>query len=881
MNKLRRTVFYDRHIALGAKMVEFAGCEMPLSYSTGIVAEHLATRKTAGLFDISHMGRMHVRGQGAVGFLQHVLSNNAQALEAGKAQYTFVPNWNGGAVDDAYLYCFVEGRYLLVVNADTRQKDWKHLQSFLPDFANVDLEDCTEELAMLALQGPMSRELLLRLIQSGRLPEPLRNESSIVRMCDAEVMVGRTGYTGEPICFELFIGREHALRLWNDLVKGGATPCGLGARDTLRLEANLPLYGHELGQDPEGKEIPLFAIPMAKFAVSFSPLKGDYVGRTALAKQQEAFERIVYGDYSLIASLPRMIQPIAMVGRGVARAGDKVFKDGRHVGYVTSGTTVPMWVFEGTGLASQPTDQHKLRAIGLALIDSDIEQDEKLTIEIRGKRVEAVVVRYHLRSEAPPYARPIVYGYELAQEAIPAEKRPAKALRLLQTTLGNSIWRQQECINLIPSEMTPSPMARLLSVMDPAFRYAEHKKMEAFYDADVFYYQGTDFIEEVERLLENEFAKFLDCEEIELRPISGQMANMTLFSAMVDYINFADRKREQRRIACVLNHHISKGGHLSAQPMGALRDYVARDPMTEKPAAINFPVRDDNRYRIDLPATMELIDEYRPELVIFGKSMFLHKEPVAEVRRFLHEQKIRAWVLYDAAHVFGLLGPHFQYPFREGADFVTGSTHKTFFGTQRGIIGNCFLEHEKRYELWRAVRRRAFPGSVSNHHLGTLVGLLMAAYEMNHFKDEYQRKVITNAKAFARALKDCGLQVAGDPTVEFTETHQVVIHVGYARGPEIARILEANNIICNYQATPDDEGFTAAGALRLGVAEMTRFGMAEKEFRHLAELIHEVISKGIDVREQVKKLRKPFCELQFCFRGDEYADIVHKLHRLL
>jgi aminomethyltransferase len=152
---------------------------------------------------------------------------------------------------------------------------------------------------------------------------------------------------------------------------------------------------------------------------------------------------------------------------------------------------------------------------------------------------------------------------------------------------------------------------------------------------------------------------------------------------------------------------------------------------------------------------------------------------------------------------------------------------------------------------------------------------------MNRFKDEYQPRVIANAKAFARALKDCSLHVAGDPALGFTETHQVVVHVGYARGPEIARRLEDNNIICNYQATPEDEGFTAAGALRFGVAEMTRFGMGEKEFRLLAELIQEIISKGSDVREQVRKLRKPFCELQFCFRGDDYADILEKLHRLL
>jgi len=237
--------------------------------------------------------------------------------------------------------------------------------------------------------------------------------------------------------------------------------------------------------------------------------------------------------------------------------------------------------------------------------------------------------------------------------------------------------------------------------------------------------------------------------------------------------------------------------------------------------------------------------------------------------------------MYDMAHVLGLVGSHFQEPFGEGADLVTASTHKTFFGTQRGIVGSRFPDDEERYELWEAIRRRTFPGSVSNHHLGTMVGLLMAAYEMNHFKDEYQSAVIANAKAFARALKECGLDVAGDPGIGFTETHQVIVRVGYGRGPELAGRLEASNIICNYQAAPDEEGFTAAGALRLGVSEMTRFGMAEDDFRALASLLAEVVLRGADVAEQVKGLRGTFQDLRFCFSGREYDDLLEKLHALL
>ena len=879
----KRTVLFDRHVELGAKIVEFGGWDMPVYYPSGIVAEHLATRKEAGLFDVSHMGRFIIRGTGAVKFLQYVLSSNVEALTVKKmtAQYSIIPNETGGAVDDAYLYHFVEDEYLLVVNAANRLKDWAHFQSALKKFNDVELLDQTDAIAMLALQGPKSRDILAQLIQSGQLPEPTRNALSIVTINGATVKVGRTGYTGEPLCFECFVDREQAVMLWDLFIAHGATPVGLGARDTLRLEAGLPLYGHEFGLDAEGKEIPVMASPLARFAVSFSPLKSDFIGREALAKQYAALQKIMARDYSSVEDLPRLIKAVAVAGQGVAREGAKVFKNGQHVGYVTSGTRVPLWVVEGEGLASAPTDQRELRSICLAYLDSNILNGDKLTIEIRDKQVEAVVVPYHLRSNAPPYARPIVYNHEALSPASEEGRVQDKVSRLLAKAAANTVWRQHECINLIPSEMTASPMVRLLSVMDPSFRYAEHRKAAAFYDAEVFYYQGCDFIAEVERLLELELKKFMGCPHVETRLISGQMANTAVFSALVDYINRADRQREPRRLRQVMNNHIGKGGHLSAQPMGALKDYVSRDPHTDAPAVVNFPVLAANPYKIDVPVTLKLIDQFRPELIIFGKSMVLHKEPVAEIRQFVDAQKIDTVIMYDMAHVLGLIGPHFQQPFVEGADLVTGSTHKTFFGTQRGVVGGRFLEYEEKYHLWMALERRAFPGSVSNHHLGTMLGLLMAAYEMNHFKEAYQARVIANAKAFACALKEQGLDVAGDPAIDFTETHQVIVNIGYGRGPEIARRLENNNIICNYQAQPNEEGFTASGALRLGVSEMTRFGMQAGDFAALAALMAEVVVNNTNVVDRVKALRQQFSELQFCFSGSEYDDLLQELHGLL
>jgi aminomethyltransferase len=882
MAELRRTAFHERHGSLGAKMVAFGGWEMPLFYPTGIVEEHLATRKRAGLFDVSHMGRFILRGKGALPFLNHVLTNNAEAVDPGVigAQYTLIPDDKGCAVDDAYLYRFQADEYLLVVNASNAQKDRHHLQHYLSDFDNVEMQDVTEEVVMLSLQGPESRAILQRILESGSLPEPMRNTVSEPVIAGVPARIGRTGYTGEPLCFELFVQRDQGLGVWDALLAEGAVPAGLGARDTLRLEAGLPLYGHELGRDPENHEMPLLSIPIIRFGLSFSPSKGAFVGREALARQFEALGRIMQRDYSMIAVLPRIVQPLAVAGRGVARTGSKVFMKGKHVGHVTSGTMVPYWVVEGEGLPSKVTDQKQLRSICLAYMDSDIVEGEHVSIEIRGQSVDAVVVPYHLRSQAPPYARPIIFDHQPQKRPLPHGDEPFKAGRLLERSLENHLWRQRECINLIPSEMTASPMTALLSVTDPAFRYAEHRASKAFYDEEIYYYQGKDFIEEVERMLHEEMEKFFGCAEVETRIISGQMANMAVFSAMLDYINRTDRKCEPRRIRCVMNNHIGKGGHLSAQPMGALRDFVARDPHTERPAIVNFPVLSDNPYKIDVAAALDLIEQYRPEMIIFGKSMVLHREPVADICRFLEEQDMRTLVMYDMAHVLGLIGPHFQEPFKEGADLVTGSTHKTFFGTQRGIVASPFLEHEERYELWEAVQRRAFPGSTSNHHLGTLLGLLMAAFEMNHFKHLYQPQVIRNAKAFARALKDCGLDVAGDPAIDFTETHQVIVRVGYGRGPETAKRLEENNIICNYQATPDEEGFTVAGALRLGVSEMTRFGMVEEDFRPLAGCIRDVLKKNRKVRDEAKALRGRFLDLRFCFRKEDYTEVWEKVHRL-
>ena len=881
MSELKRTVLYQAHLDAGATMVDFGGWDMPIQYPDGIVAEHLFCRRHCGIFDVSHMGRIDVEGPDMAAFLQYVLSSNVLALDLNQAQYCIIPDENGCAVDDAYLYRFEKDRYFLVVNAGNIDKDWAHLKKQAERF-DVRLTNVSDQYAAIAVQGPESKKILMTLAGGRQLTaENAKNALGTLEMEGKPVRIAKTGYTGEPIGYELYCRSADARYFWDRLIALGAKPTGLGARDTTRMEAALPLYGHELGECELGGEIPIYAVPLAKFAVSFAPEKGDFIGREALRKQFEAFKKIMNRDYSALADLPYRIQPVYLEGRGVLRKGFPVYcKDawagGRQIGYVTSGTMIPYYKTTGEGLDTVFTDETGKRSIGLAYMDSRVCQDFDIEIDIRGKRQPAKVVGYHIRQDAAPYVRPILPGVK-PEAAAPSQDSYAEKVRnLFAAAERNHIWRQNECINLIPSENTQSRAVRMLSASDPANRYAEHKKQKAFYDAEIFYYQGTGFIASVEAMLVEEMKKFLGASQVETRVTSGQMSNTAVFSAMMDFNNRVDRKRTPQRLGWVMNNHIVRGGHLSAQPMGAFHDYVAIDPVTEKQMVVNFPVCEENPYQIDVEKTKLLLAQYKPELIIFGKSMVLYKEPVAEIRRFVDEQGIRTTIMYDMAHVLGLIGDHFQNPFEEGAEIVTGSTHKTFFGAQRGVIGVNYQPEDLKWGLWETIETRAFPGSVSNHHLGTLLGQLMAAYEMNAFRDEYQKAVMENAKHFARCLAYEGLDVAGDPKMDYTETHQVIVKVGYARGPEIAERLEANNIICNYQATPEEEGFSASGALRMGVNEMTRFGFGKDEFAQLAHLIAECVLHNACVKEEVKQLRAGHTDMRFCFSDAQTEELLQR-----
>ena len=879
---LSRTVLHDWHASHGGRMVDFAGWSMPVHYRTGIIAEHLGTRRAAGLFDVSHMGRYRVTGPDAEAFLLRTLTNNASGLDAWEAQYTFIANETGGGVDDAYLYRLGSDDFLLVVNAGNRTVDWDWLGRYLPE-RGVSLVDESAVLAMLSLQGPAANDVLGQLVDARELPENKRNRISAVRFEGRDLTVARTGYTGETVCFELFPESDIAPRLWERLVEAGATPVGLGARDSLRLEAGLPLYGHELGPGPDGRDIPLFANSLARFAVR-TGTENEFVGSAALNAQREEYELIRRRELTVPPSerrLTHLVQPVAVFdGRRPLRQGYAVTYRGEEVGWITSGTTVPYVIFEGEGLAATPGDDHALRPIGLALLRSDLlpRSDAPLHVEVvdgRGNAVRAEVVE---RNAWPvtPYMRPFG-GFEAPVDRPRAQiwGIDAAAARLSEQADANHRWRRTECINLIPSENCVSAFVERLCASDPAGRYNEHNRLRALgvNSEDVRYYRGTAFSMEKEEELVAALRTFFGCRDAEVRVISGQMANDTVYDALKQFRNRHRGRRTPRPLRRVLVHDLNKGGHLSAQMGGALKNYVAHDPRTERPAVDHFVPRRDLPHAIDVDATKALIAEGRPDLVVFGRSVIIHTEPVSEIVEFIHaefgaDNPERPLVMYDGAHVLGLLGGHFQDPLAEGADVVTGSTHKTFFGPQRGVILTNIVHGHTFEEFWQFVSSRAFPGHVSNHHLGTLLGLLGATYEMIRFRDEYQPQVIRNARAFARALAEHGLAIEGEPGSGYTDTHQVLVRGAPGSGGEMAARLEAHHIITNPQAFHDDPSFAAASGIRLGTQEMTRFGMDEADFRELAGLLARILVEtgSADTRSrraEVVRLRQRFTRMRY------------------
>lgn len=355
-NDLKHTPLIHAHIRLGAKLVPFGGWQMPVQYS-GIIDEHNTVRTLAGLFDVSHMGEFEIKGPKAQKFINKLITNDLGKLKAGQALYTPMCYENGGIVDDLLVYCLENEHYWMVVNAGNIDNDWewanKHL---LPD---VELTNISQEIAQIALQGPKSEKILQTITKINLADiKYFRFEKGLVG--DLECLVSRTGYTGED-GFELYAKKQDAEKLWELIMTAGKDegllPIGLGARDTLRFEAKLPLYGHELSAEINPIEAGL------NYFIAWE--KEDFIGREALLKIKEE-------------GVKRKLVGFEMLDRGIARAEYPVTKNGVEIGFVTSGSFAPT-INKNLGLALINVDE--------AFMDNTIE------IIIRGKAFKGKIIK--------------------------------------------------------------------------------------------------------------------------------------------------------------------------------------------------------------------------------------------------------------------------------------------------------------------------------------------------------------------------------------------------------------------------------------------------------------------------------------------------------
>ncbi|GER81450.1 MAG: serine hydroxymethyltransferase [Thermogemmatispora sp.] len=412
-------------------------------------------------------------------------------------------------------------------------------------------------------------------------------------------------------------------------------------------------------------------------------------------------------------------------------------------------------------------------------------------------------------------------------------------------------WRQRQCINLIASENTPSPAVRRVQLSDFMGRYAEGHPNEG--ERINRYYQGTRYIDEIERMARDEIRELFGAKQADVRPISGNAANTAI---ALGFLRGGDT---------IVVNSTDAGGHISHGAVGVFGRRIQTRGQSLKVGgsqSINLhylPLTED-RYHVDAQKTIELIDRVNPQIVVMGKSLFLFPEPVAEVAAFCKTRDIP--VLYDGAHVLGLIaGGQFQSPLQEGATWMTGSTHKTFPGPQRGVIlANMDEETAKKY--WPPADRGVFPGSSSNHHLFSLPALLVATREMKRYGREYAAQIVRNAQALGQALDELGTPVEARE-FGYTRSHMIAVNVAnWGGGVEVARRLEANDIIVNYNMLPGDADPRNPSGLRIGVQEMTRFGMDERAMGELAQLIHDAI-RGKQVREAVHQLRARYLEMHY------------------
>ena len=356
-----KTPLYDVHVREKGKIVPFAGYLLPVQYE-GVIAEHMAVRNQAGLFDVSHMGEITIKGPGALATLNHLLTNDFTRMSLGKVRYSVMCNENGGCVDDLLVYKFGEEDYFLVVNASNRHKDFEHMKkNILPD---TEIEDISDSIAQVALQGPNSREIMKKVMKEEDIPEKYYTAKRNVDIGGMDCIISYTGYTGEA-GYEIYTANENAKKMWDLLREAGQEygliPCGLGARDTLRLEASMPLYGHEMDEEVSPLETGLdFAVKMDK---------EEFIGKQALLNRGE----------------PQITRVgLEIIDRGVLREHQDVYIGEEKIGHTSSGTFSPLLK----------------TSIAMALIDKKYaELGNVVEVDVRGRRLKAKII------EMPFYTR--------------------------------------------------------------------------------------------------------------------------------------------------------------------------------------------------------------------------------------------------------------------------------------------------------------------------------------------------------------------------------------------------------------------------------------------------------------------------------------------
>ena len=352
----KKTPLYETHVKAGGKIVPFAGWLLPVQYGTGVIKEHLAVREKCGLFDVSHMGEILLGGPDSLANLNRILTNDYTVMEDGQARYSPMCNETGGCVDDLIVYKRGTDDYFIVVNAANKDKDFAWMKAHLT--GDVHCEDISDTIGQIALQGPEAETILRKLTEDRFIPQKYYHAVFGALAAGLPCTVSRTGYTGED-GFELYLRAEDAPKMWESLMEAGKEngliPCGLGARDTLRLEAAMPLYGHEMDDTVTPLETGL------KFAVKLD--KPDFIGKAGMTGTEKPLRKRV---------------GLKVTGRGIVREHEELKKDGKPVGHTTSGTFAPFLNYP----------------IAMALVDAAaVSVGDHVTADVRGRQVECEVIK--------------------------------------------------------------------------------------------------------------------------------------------------------------------------------------------------------------------------------------------------------------------------------------------------------------------------------------------------------------------------------------------------------------------------------------------------------------------------------------------------------